>query len=191
MNKGKSVLEAKGANRALLEQAAGSIGSAGKGPIDSALTLETATGALATGIRSVEAEEVGLHDSAVTLEIATGALAPGIRGVAAADVGQQFFIREGESFPGEQASASGRADPSSPDRHVSERRREESDGPISPGQHAVERECGREFSFPPGPISPAQPFSERKSGREDPNSPRRRPSFGARELVASVEAAHR
>ena len=172
MNKGKSVLEAKGAKRALLEQAAGSIGSAGKGPIDSALTLATATGALATGIRSVEAEEVGQHDSAVTLEIATGALAPGIRGVAAAEVGQQFFMREGESFPGEQASASGRVDPSSPGRHVFERGREESEGPISPGQHAVERECGREFSFPPGPISPAQPFSERKSGREDPNSPR-------------------
>ena len=109
----------------------------------------------------------------MTLEIATGALATGIRGVAAEENGQyEFFEREGESFPGEQASASGRADPSSPDRHVSERGREESDGPISPGQHAVERECGREFSFPPGPISPAQPFSERKSGREDPNSPR-------------------
>ena len=111
-------------------------------------------------------------DSALTLEIATGALATGIRGVAAEENGQyEFFEREGESFPGEQASASGRADPSSPDRHVSERVREERDGPISPGQHAVERECGGEFSISPGQFPQPNRFLSVSPGARTPIPP--------------------
>ena len=70
MNKSKSVPEAKAAKRALLEQAAGSLGSAGKGPENSASSFVLAPGALApsvlgvAGVRSEQGQHVFASESA-------------------------------------------------------------------------------------------------------------------------------
>ena len=132
MHQGLSVQEAKGAKRrALSELATGNIGQAGKGPADSVLTLEIATGALATGELGVVAEEVGQH----------------------------VFEREFSSpiSPGEHESERvARARPLSPGQHDSERaERELRISPISPGEHESERVARAR------PISSGQRDSER------------------------------
>ena len=98
MGKGKSVLEAKGAKRAALEQAAGPIGSAGKGPEDSVLSPELATEIAVLEVATGQIGSVGKNSevSVASPALAPGALAPGVRGVAGVGVqqGQHVFASE-------------------------------------------------------------------------------------------------
>ena len=130
MGKGKSVLEAKGAKRAALEQAAGPIGSAGKGPEDSVLSPELATEIAVLEVATGQIGSVGKNSevSVASPALAPGALAPGVRGVAGVGVQQGQHVFASESAERECEEVDGVVLAASPGFRVSPPERESERG---------------------------------------------------------------
>ena len=130
MGKGKSVLEAKGAKRAALEQAAGPIGSAGKGPDDSVLSPELATEIAVLEVATGQIGSVGKNSevSVASPALAPGALAPGVRGVAGVGVQQGQHVFASESAERECEEVDGVVLAASPGFRVSPPERESERG---------------------------------------------------------------